>query len=200
MPRTYTLTVQSVLSSARFLIADKRSDMGLRNTDAELIACLNDALNAMVGVLPGLFTSIAPFPCVAGYLQVLESTRAVIFLGVVGVPQGDAMTLAQFSPSWMTATTQGEIAEYMAVEGDPLRFMVYPPSVAGQAVVVRMVVSPEPLVAVTDKVPVPENYAPALAEYVAGRTDMQEDEAAVSGRASQLMDRFLSSVKVLSTA
>lgn len=200
MPRTYTLTVQNVLTSARFLIADKRADMGFRNTDAELIVCLNDALNAMVLALPGLFTVIAPFACVAGYLQTVENDRAVMFLSVVGVPMGDAATLSEFSPGWITAVAPGPIAEYMPVEGDPLKFMVYPPSTVAQAITVRTIVSPLPLAAVADRVPVPETYAPALAEYVAGRTDMQEDEGAVSGRASQLMDRFLSSVKALAGA
>ena len=193
------LLASSVVTKARIIVSDNNTTMGLRQADSELIGWLNDALNAMLGIFPGLFAVIGNHTTVAGYMQILANPRAVMFLEVIGVPQGDAATLAQFSPNWMTTVTATAAPqEWMRVTGDPLRFQLYPPALVSNTLSVRYVKAPDPIVALTDAIPVSENYEPALVEYVAGRAETKDDEAVDSNRAMQLMDRFVASVKALS--
>ncbi len=194
MSRTYTLTAGGVLTKARTLLNDSTPDP--RATDTELLGTLTDALNAMVGVFPGLFSVTVPYSCVTGYLQEIILDRAVMFLNVVGVPEGNEPALTQFSPGWMNGT-EGAIREFMRVSGDPLRFMTDPPSPTAQALSVRVVQAPEPITATETTLPIPEVYEPALVDYVVGRAEMKDDEHANSGRASQLMELFVASVKAL---
>lgn len=197
MPRTFHLTASSVLTKARAMINDLNVDgTGYRVSDPLMIGCLNDALNAMVGVNPGLFSVLETHTCQQGYMQSLFNDRAVAFQEVIGLPQGDSVTLSQFSPGWMTAA-QATAREWMPVAGDPLRFMVYPPSPDGQSLTLRFVKAPAPMATVNDLVPVPENYEPALVEYVAGRAEMANDESVDTQRATSLMDRFVASVAAL---
>lgn len=195
--RTYLLTAGDVLDKVRVILNDKRQDMGYRNSDPELLGWLNDALNTMVGVNPGLFEVDDVHTCTAGYMQTVVKERAVMLIEVIGLPEADPLTLAQFAPGW-TSGTPDTTLNWMRPKADPLRFMTHPPAVAGASLPIRYVKSPAPVATVNDLVEVPENYEPALVEYVAGRAEMQDDEHVNSGRASQLMDRFVASVQSLS--
>lgn len=178
------------------MINDTRTDMGLRQQDSEMLAALNDALNAMVGLHQGLFETDGAHTCVAGYLQTLENSRAVQILDVVGLPEADLVSLAQFRPGW-TTEAQATPKNWMRAAGDALRFMTYPPAQAGSALSVRFVKAPDTLTATSDLIPLPENYEPALVEYLVGRIEMKDDEHVESGRAQSLMDRFAANVKAL---
>lgn len=196
MARTFNLTAESVISKARSMINDTRTDMGLRQLDPEMLAALNDALNAMVGLHQGLFETDGAHTCAAGYLQTLENSRAVQLLDVVGLPEADLISLAQFRPGW-TTEAQAAPKNWMRAAGDALRFMTYPPALAGEVLSVRFVKAPDTLTATSDLIPLPENYEPALVEYLAGRIEMKDDEHVESGRAQSLMDRFAANVKAL---
>lgn len=196
MPRTFTMTAADVIGKARTMLQDTRVDVGLRAQDPELLAALNDALQAMVGLHQGLFEADGVHTCVAGYLQTLENTRAVQLLDVVGMPEADLVTLAQFRPGW-TNETQAAPRNWLRAAGDALRFMTYPPATAGAVLPVRFVEAPAALASTADVIPLPENYEPALVEYLVGRVEMKEDEHVDSGRAVALMDRFAASVKAL---
>lgn len=199
MARTYTMTAASVLTKARTLISDNRQDMGYRTSDAQLIASLNEALGAMLGINPGLFSRTDFMSCVAGYLQTLDFPRAVMLLDLPGLNECDAVSLTQFMPGWRTATA-GTAQNWMRSPGDPLKFALYPPAVGGAQVEVRHVRAHAALSSLADVVEVPENYEPALVEYVAGRADLQDDEHANSGRASALLERFAANIKALAGA
>lgn len=199
MPRTYTLTAAQVIAGARALLADTNPLMPARTSDADMLAALNDALANMVALVPALFSVQGPHNCVASYLQEIESDRVSMFMDVIGLPEADPATLSQFAPGWHTSA--GGLAEnYMRVPGDPLRFMLYPPATAGQVLQVRYAQQPAAIAATGSTIPVPESYAPALEEYVAGRVSLADDEHMNSGRAAALLERFAATVKALGGA
>lgn len=199
MARTYTLTAATVLGNARVLLGDSNPDMSPRNTDAALLAALNEALMAMVTAAPGLFSAHGEMQCAAGYLQQVEFSRAAIFIDVIGLPEADPATLGQFMPRWMQSTP-GTPENFMRIPADPLRFMVYPPATAAAPLTVRFARAPDPIGAVTDVIPVPEHYGPVLTEYVVGRAELADDEHVNSERATALLARFTESVKTLGGA
>lgn len=49
----------------------------------------------------------------------------------------------------------------------------------------------------TDTIPIPEEYAVALADYVIHRAEMRDDEFAVDGRAVVLLQKFKSGMLAL---
>lgn len=196
MTRTYEITAAKILADARRMLADSRTDMPQRNDDADMIAALNEALRALVGVLPGLFTEFGAHTCTAGHLQRLAFDRATIFVRVLDLPEGDAATLTQFMPGWTSGAT-GAPVEFMRVAGDPEQFMVYPPAVGDEVLQVQYVAAAPDITTAADAVPVPEALAPALVEYVVGRVEMADDEHVNSGRAAALLERFTNSAKAL---
>ena len=52
--------------------------------------------------------------------------------------------------------------------------------------------APFPAYAATDTVPIPEEYAVCLVDYVAHRAELRDDEFAVDGRAATLFQKFKS--------
>lgn len=196
MPRTYTLTAAQVLAGARALLADSHPTLPARSSDADLLAALNDAIAAMVGLVPGLFSVQAAHSCDAGYLQELQADRASMFLDVIGLPEADPATLSQFAPGWQSAA-EGQPENYLRVPGDPLRFMVYPPATAGASLRIRYVQLPQAIASTASVVPLPEAFSPALEEYIAGRVSLADDEHMNSGRANALMERFAAAVKAM---
>lgn len=196
MPRTYTMTAGSIITKARAMINDDLPSTGARTTDAEFFGCINDALNVLLNIRPGLFSNTLTYTCVAGYRQAIESPRCVEFMEVVGVPECDRMTLTQFLPNWNNNTAgAGATVHWMREPADPLRFDVYPPALANATLTVRVVESPAPITALADTIKISENYEPMLVEYVAGRTQIRDDEHVNSNRAVQLMDRFVAQAK-----
>lgn len=198
MPRTYTMTVESVLTPARAMLNDDRPEMDLRAADPELITALNEAIAAMVGIVPGLFAQQVAHACQAGARQALQNDRAVALLDIPGLPEADLETLNLYAPGW-TTSTPGAVREFLRLPGEPLAFMVWPPAVADAALTPRAVLLPEALEALEDPIELPEVFAPALVEYVVGRVEMKDDEHVDSTRASQLMERFAAGVKALAT-
>lgn len=196
MTRTFHLTAGEIVASARVLLQDNRSDTGYRNSDPTLYGYLNDALGAMVSIAPGLFARTGSLACVAGYLQTLDFDRAAGFLKVVGLREVDEASLTEYLPGWTTGTPGAPI-EWMRATGQPLRFMVYPPAVGGEQLAVDYMRAHDLIGADADLVQVPENYKPALVEYVVGRAELQDDEHVNSQRAVQLLERFTAGVKAL---
>jgi hypothetical protein len=196
MPRTYTLIASQVLTSARALLADAHPTLPARSSEADLLRALNDALAAMVALVPGLFSVQAQHVCDDGYLQELQAERASMFLDVIGMPEADPATLSQFAPGWQAMAT-GKPENYMRVPGDPLRFMVYPPASQGEDLQIRFVQLPPTITFASSALPLPEAFAPALAEYIAGRVSLADDEHMNSGRATALNERFAMAVKAM---
>lgn len=193
------MTVADLVNKARQILSDNRADMGYRAEDSELIDGLNEALQAMVGLVPGLFGDTVSHACAAGAYQVLDADRATALLDIPGLYESDLATLNQFAPGWTTATTAGAAREFLRLPGETLRFLVYPPAAGTEVLHLRIVRAPQVLDDLADVVPLPENYGPALVEYMVGRVELKDDEHVNTTRAAQLLERFAAGVKALAT-
>lgn len=196
MARTYTTTPAAVFAIVRRVISDDRADLEQRVDDASMLAALNEALQALVGLKPGLFEQTVPFSCADGATQTVDADRAVAVVDIPGLPAADRSTLDLYAPGW-TGGVAGAAEEWFPLPASPLRFMVYPPAQAGQALELRCVIAPQDVAGVNDPIEVPESYAPALAEYVIGRIEMADDEHVNNGRAAVLLQRFAETVKAV---
>lgn len=188
MARTWVNSVSDVIARARIIVSDADAG-GYRQSDAEMLMWINDALAVLVDVMPHLYQEAVTHSCAAGYRQVVEAERAVSLLDVVGVPLGDMVTLSQFNPGW-TSGTQGAIKNWLRAAGEDLVFYTYPPAQAGQNLGLLIVQAPARLTATTDKIPLPENLLPALVDYVVAMLEFKDDEHVNSGRQQLAMQQF----------
>lgn len=193
MTRTYQLTAGNVISKARYILQDE-SDGTYRWSNKELIGWLNDAINSMLGIVPALFSETVQHTCSAGYRQTIVNARSVALIEIVGVPPADVAVLAQFMPGWQTAAP-GAIKNWMRIEGDQLSFYCTPPSADGQPLQAVVVVSPIPMDSTTDILPVPENYEPALVDYVVAMAQAKDDESIDMNRMQLFQANFAARVK-----
>lgn len=192
MARTYTLLCSEVLAKARYVLQD--STAPYRNTDPEMLGWINDTIKTILSLVPGLFTDVVQHVCEAGFEQKLTNERASGFFSVVGVPEGDLDTLTLFSPGWQNAA-QGPIVNWLRAANDPLGFYCTPPATAGQTLQVNAVITPTPLTLLTDLIPVPEAYEPAIIDYIVAMAQLKDDEAVDAARQQLLMANFASRIK-----
>lgn len=193
MPRTYTVTIQNVVTKARYLTNDNAATY--RISDAEYIGWLNDAIVATVIAVPQMFLVQGTHTCTAGAFQQCINSRMHSLVEVVGVPVADFVALTAFSPTWQTTTAAATAKNWLRPLGEPLSFYVYPPSTIGQALTINYVELPAKLTVVTDFVPLPENYEPILLRYLVAMAELGDDEHVNSGRAAQTMAEFVAAVK-----
>lgn len=176
------------------MMNDANATLGYRTSDAEMLGWLNDAINSLLNLKPGLFAKNVLHTCAGGYAQYVNLSRAVQVLEVVGIPEADRSTLTQFKPGWITST-QDATVNWMRSPAEPLRFDVYPPAIENATLPILYVEAPALLVAVGDLVKVSENYEPVLVDFLVGRVEMKDDEHVNSTRAAQMMTRFEEQVK-----
>lgn len=188
MPRTYQLTAAQVITKARLLLQDDVAPY--RESDPVMIGRLNDALSALLSLLPMLFSESVTHTTTAGYFQRVIEARAAELIDVVGVPACDLQTLTQFLPGWQ-GSAPGDIQNWLRVAGDPLSFYCVPPSVGGVSLTIAISVAPTPLAVTTDLVPVPESYEPALVDYLVSAAQLQDDEQGDHGRQRTVLARSL---------
>jgi hypothetical protein len=193
MPRTYTVTIQNVVTKARFITQDTTIS-AYRNTDAEYIGWLNDAISAVVANVPQLFITQGTHTCTAGARQRCINSRAHSLVDVIGVQQADYATLSAFQPTWQTDTA-GAAQNWMRPNNEPLDFFVYPKQVGGESLSIMYVESPTKLTVVADLTPLPETYEPALVDYLVGMVESKDDESVASGRAAASLASFVAKVK-----
>lgn len=190
--RTYEVQAQSILTKVRRLTQDEEAPY--RNSDAELLGWLNDAISTVVTLSPQLFTKSGYHVCTAGYRQTLSNARAYALADVVGVPLADMATLTAFSPGWHTYPADA-IENWMQPANEPLSFYCYPPSADGQTLPIIFVESPAALTSVEDIIPLPESYEPALTSYCTSMAEMKDDESVDTTRSQQAMADFVGRVK-----
>lgn len=190
------LTLALPISTARGILNDP--DV-IRYSAPDLLQYANDAIDVLVPLLPQLFYADHEHTCTAGAEQVLpfDTARALVEVqrikaGGVVLP-GDRATLDAFDPAWRTGTA-GPALNWMAVNDDPIRFLVYPPAAAGQILNTVIVRVPDEYTGAQDT-GLPAVLADAISDYIVYRAESRDDEHVNSARAAQFQASFVAKVK-----
>lgn len=185
------LTLASPIAVARGILNDPDA---VRYSDPDLLQYANDALDVLVTLLPQLFYKDHEHICTAGAEQALsfDAARALVEVqrikaGGVVLP-GDRATLDAFDPAWRSGTA-GPAVNWMPVNDDPIRFLVYPPASAGQILNTVIVRVPDEYTADQDT-GLPKTCSDMIADYVVGRAESKDAEHVLSQRAAQFLASF----------
>lgn len=190
---TFSATAKDVVDRVRNVTNDSDTG-GLRDADTDLLRWIGDALKEICLLFPRLFAVNAVHTCTAGFSQTLDFPRAAGVVDVLGVPVADFATLTQFSPGWQNSTP-GAIRNWSTGNNDPLSFYVYPPAVAGATLDLICIQAPGETTSLTDVLPVPEQFLPAIAQYCIALSQSKDDEHVLSQRAAQAKADFIAQIK-----
>lgn len=197
------MTPRTIIATARYLVQDTGINSSMpRQADDELLIYVNEGLKEMALFRPDLFTQVGDMACIAGQCeQSITFQDAQRLLDVLCIHGGqaitpmDRLTMDLFSPGWRThAAAAAE--QWAPLDGDPLRFFIYPPAPADQVLDVKYVRLPVSY-AIDDQIgDVPAVYEPALADYVVYRAEAKDDEHVLAQRAAAHYTAFKSKLGV----
>jgi len=184
-------TPQDVITEVRRAVQDSR--VPYRYDDAYVLATVNSCLRRIALLRPDLFAEIGTVTCVVGQIQSApaDSIRIMEVLQAVG---GDAVaevnreTLDLALAAWPSGTT-GAATDWMRHVRNPNRFFIYPPSAAGQQLLVEYARSPSNL-ALADPVPIPDAYFPVVVDASVWWLESQDSESVSDARAKMFQDSF----------
>lgn len=185
------MTPRTIIQTARYIASDTGVNVTVtRQSDAELLLYVKHGLQEMAVLRPDLFAQVGTMTCEPGAVEqavtFLDAQRVIEVLGVTGgraVTPMDRAVMDLFRPTWRQ-DPPAAAENWAPLEGDPLRFLIYPPAPAAQSLDIRYTRLPA-AVGLDDTIgDVPSVYESALADYVIYRVDMKDDEHAVSARAS----------------
>ena len=193
------MTPQEIIRIARNILLDV--GVAVRQSDAEVLDYVNDALRECSTLAPQLFYAIGDMECTPDTCeQGVSFADAQLLVEVLRLKGGravwpvDADTLSRFSPDWSNATPAPAVHWFRYVE-EPLRFCIYPPAPAGQVLEVRYVRNPQVLELDTVIEDVPLSMRPALVSYVVYRAEMKDDEHVLSQRAMGEYQKFVAALR-----
>ena len=195
------MTPQDIITSARYILNDT-SATSPRQSDAELVAYVNDGLREALILRPELFSTIGDYTCtVSQSEQTVSFVDAVTLLEVLCIHNGASVTpfdfasMSTFNPGWRTDTA-GAAQQYCKFATDPLKFFLYPKAPAtAQVLDVRYVRNPS-VVALTDTIAdLPVTYQPALVDYLVYRAESKDSESVLSQRSTAFQQSFIAKMK-----
>ena len=189
------MTPKEIIQSARLLLND--TGIQARQSDAELLGYVHDALRECATLAPQLFLTTGDMECVPdateqglSYADVQALVDVIRVKGGRAVLRGDLATLSAFNPLWGDSTA-GAAVNWMPYPGDPLRFYIYPKAPPGQVLEIKYVRNPTAFALTAEITDLPEALRPALIDYVVGRAEMKDDEHVNSGRATAAYQQFV---------
>lgn len=187
------MTLSQPIADARTLLNDAAAT---RYSAADMLRYANDCLREMAQkYAPQFFIAEGEFVCTANKaLQTIDFDDALALVEVLNVKNGDMVgkvsdrsALDDFSPGWMVAAAAAA-EDWVPVPTDPRRFYVNPPAPSGQVLVVLYVQNPTEY-ATGDDTNLPASLRPAVAEYIAGRCQIRDEEYA-NGGTNAFLDAF----------
>lgn len=179
-------TVQDVANRAREILND---DSKVRWLDADLFMWLDDAMRLLVKAAPALFQARVSETTAAGSKQTLGTARAVSVVRVVGLTAFDKAALDAFDPDWETAISAGTAVQWAPGE-EPRSYYLYPKSAGSVSLSVEIIQAPAAITALTDAIPLSDDFVGPLADYVIGMAETKDAAHVNSGRAQVFMSAF----------
>lgn len=183
------MTPRDIIKQARYLTQDTDSVVP-RQTDAELLSYVNEALREACVLRPDLFSAIGDMTCTPGQCeQAIRFIDAVSLLDVLCIHGGHAVTpmdrqaMDLFKPNWRLDAAAAA-KHWTPLPGDSLSFLIYPPAPAGQVLDVRYVRNPATYALDDVMGDLPLAYQPALADYLVYRAESKDDEHVLTQRAA----------------
>jgi len=146
-----------------------------------------------------VFTEVNPYTTILGAEQTLSFTDDQTLLDVLCITDGVALTrfdraaLDAFKPAWRTDTAAA-VQQWSPIEGQPLRFLTWPPATAGQSLDVKSVRVPATY-AIGDTIDLPASLESTLAAFVIFFAEQKDDEHVNSGRSAASYQPFVGLLK-----
>lgn len=190
-----------IINSARPILLDvQMGAVAPRQSDEELLNYVNQGIAEVATLLPMMFSTVGDITCQAGTVeQSATFLDAVIVLDVLCIHEGNAITrtdretLDQFRPGWRTDPA-GEAENWMPLEGDPLKFYIYPKAPANQVIDLRYVRNPAKVQLDEEILELPAAMLPAMVDYVIYRAESKDDEHVLNQRAAAHYTAFLTKI------
>lgn len=198
-------TPAEVIADARRVLNDT-DPVAPRDSDTELLRFVNLGIKEIANHKPELFSTVGDMVCEAGKCeQAITFEDAMQILDVLCIHGGQAITpfdrrsMDLFRPAWRQ-DAEGPAEQWSPIDGDPLRFFIYPKAPAGQTLDVLFARNPDDY-ALTDVIAdLPEVTKPALVDYVIYRAQSKDDPHVISQRANSHYTAFLNKIGVKTNA
>ncbi len=197
------------IASARKDISDRGTLGTFRHSDADLLAFGKDAIIEAAGVRGDLFKVDAIFSGQAGVLQQLPNPGRSLYVIevyqsiIAGVPQtmyeAALEPLRKFRRTWQSdpAAQAENWMRYPREKRDDAKFFVYPPSPGEQQSFNASWVEVPDMSAydINTNIPITDDFAPAIAQYIAHRAERVNTEPSAAPRAQAFYANFLRLLK-----
>lgn len=170
-----TIIASTILATAADILQDTN---GIRWTAAKKLGFLNDGIREAVTAKPNISVVNGNLTLVAGTKQSLPAGTVLLMdvkrnMGAAGTSPGrvprfiDQEDIDVENPNWHTDTASAVVQHWIYDKQDPLHYYVYPAqpvSTQGTLEAIRSVVPAA--IASTDAIPIGDEYANALVDYV----------------------------------
>jgi hypothetical protein len=205
-----SVTVQTVINNARTLLQDTDTG-GIRWTDPELIAWLNEATAEVVRIHPEANSKNIDHNLVAGTKQRIPTDGVQLInvirnVGVGGAP-GRVIRLIDHNimnnerPDWHMETPTAVATRFTFDHKDPFNFYVYPPNSGTGRVTLVYSGAPTVVTAIGNDFPITAIYAAPVVNYICFRAWMKQvGDAASEQRAASYLALFNNAMGVKKTA
>lgn len=192
------MTGTEILTRARTLC----NDDGTRLLDADALNWINDAVAEIVALKPNSFPSTVLVSLQPGTRQTITGTallKVTRNMGSNGTVPGKAVksvapdVMDAAYPGWHEAVPVAAVSFVILDPKEPKVFYVFPPqpSPATQQIETVQAVIPAKVTSLAAAVPVPDEYAPAIPDYILFRQFGIGDDGAMFDRSNRHYQRFI---------
>ena len=176
----------------------------IRYTFAERIDWMNEAVVAIANRQPQSQTTTGLLQLDEGCKQVMPQ-EAVKLLEVrnnlsIDGSEGAAITQTTLTemdaaaPGWRNGTKKTAVRQFMFDDRDPKRFWVWPPVVGGTLIDITYIRIPQPITESDSNLPIHDEYAEAVLNFVAYRCLLKDSEYANGSTAAAFYQAFLAAL------
>ena len=164
----------------------------------EIVDWINEAVASIYSAAPALSMRTTQLTVTPGRNELPVQYTSLVTVDAIKTPTGvkhglrllDWGTLDAFDPNWRSVT--GEPTGYLVREQDPRAFWLYPQPPASTVADVTAIAEPAKVVDPADVLPVPEQYVPAVTDFVLSRAYLKNgDVAGAAERAQVHMNNFM---------
>lgn len=159
---------------------------GARWSDSDLMRYINSASVEIVGIVPSANSKRVNVTLTAGAVQTIPDDGA-FFLNLPANVGGRAIRKVSLPdmdaghPNWRNEQPlESGVRQFMFDENTPTQFLVYPPAGGTEQVELVYAVTPAPITALTQTLPLPDKYLNAYINYVLFRAYARDSDFAAN--------------------